>query len=74
MARIVRGQTLVAAPKEFVEAARAIGVSTLAHHRARHIVPNLLGVGRGLRHPDRAGGDPDRELPVASSAWACRSR
>ncbi|MCF8210304.1 MAG: ABC transporter permease subunit [Rhodoferax sp.] len=43
MARVVRGQTLSLRNKEFVEAARAIGVPT---HRIifQHIVPNLLGV------------------------------
>jgi oligopeptide transport system permease protein len=43
MARVVRGQTLSLRSKEFVEAARAIGVSTSAII-FRHIVPNLLGV------------------------------
>jgi oligopeptide transport system permease protein len=42
MARIVRGQTLSLKQKEFVEAARAIGLSRMAII-ARHIVPNLLG-------------------------------
>lgn len=43
MARVVRGQTLSLRSKEFVEAARAIGVPT---HRIifSHIVPNLLGI------------------------------
>jgi oligopeptide transport system permease protein len=43
MARVVRGQTLSLRSKEFVEAARAIGVPT---HRIifAHIVPNLLGI------------------------------
>lgn len=43
MARVVRGQTLSLRSREFVEAARAMGVPT---HRIilRHIVPNLLGV------------------------------
>jgi len=43
MARIVRGQTLSLKNTEFVEAARACGVS---HHSIirRHIIPNLLGV------------------------------
>jgi oligopeptide transport system permease protein len=43
MARVVRGQTLSLRSKEFIEAARALGVPT---HRiiSRHIVPNLLGV------------------------------
>ncbi len=43
MARVVRGQTLSLRSKEFVEAARAMGVPT---HRIifQHIVPNLLGV------------------------------
>ena len=43
MARIVRGQTLSLKNREFIEAARAGGVSTARIIR-RHIVPNLLGV------------------------------
>jgi oligopeptide transport system permease protein len=43
MARIVRGQTLSLKKKEFIEAARAGGVSAFDIVR-RHIVPNLLGV------------------------------
>jgi len=43
MARIVRGQALSLKNTEFVEAARACGVSHQAIIR-RHIVPNLLGV------------------------------
>ncbi len=43
MSRIVRGQTLSLKNKEFVEAARATGVSTAVIIR-RHIVPNLLGI------------------------------
>jgi len=43
MSRIVRGQTLSLKQKEFVEAARAAGVSQGAII-FRHIVPNLLGV------------------------------
>ena len=42
MARIVRGQTLSLKQKEFIEAARAAGLSRRAII-ARHIVPNLLG-------------------------------
>jgi len=42
MARIVRGQTLSLKQKEFIEAARAAGLSTPAII-GRHIVPNLLG-------------------------------
>ena len=42
MARIVRGQTLSAKQKEFVEAARAGGVSSFDIIR-RHIVPNVVG-------------------------------
>lgn len=43
MARVVRGQTLSLKSKEFIEAARCIGVPT---HKLilRHIVPNLLGI------------------------------
>ncbi len=43
MARIVRGQTLSLKNQEFIEAARAGGVTTSRIIR-RHIVPNLLGV------------------------------
>lgn len=43
MARIVRGQTLSLKSKEYVEAARAIGVSR-ARIILHHIVPNLLGI------------------------------
>lgn len=42
MSRIVRGQTLSLKQKEFVEAARAAGLSDQAII-TRHIVPNLLG-------------------------------
>ena len=42
MARIVRGQTLSLKEREFIEAARASGVSTFTIIR-RHIVPNLVG-------------------------------
>lgn len=43
MARIVRGQTLSLKNREFIEAARATGVS-IWRIIIRHIVPNLLGV------------------------------
>lgn len=43
MARIVRGQTLSLKNTEFVEAAKACGVTPWGIIR-RHIVPNLLGV------------------------------
>ena len=43
MARIVRGQTLSLKQREFVDAARLIGVSPLTIVR-RHITPNLLGM------------------------------
>jgi len=42
MARIVRGQTLSLRQREFIEAARAAGLSSAAIVR-RHIVPNLVG-------------------------------
>ncbi|ATQ44893.1 peptide ABC transporter permease [Caulobacter mirabilis] len=42
MSRIVRGQTLTLKQKEFVEAARAAGLSS-RQIILRHIVPNLLG-------------------------------
>ena len=43
MARIVRGQTLSLREREFVEAARLIGVST-PRIILRHIAPNLFGI------------------------------
>ena len=43
MSRIVRGQTLSIKGKEFIEAARATGVTNLKII-TRHVVPNLLGV------------------------------
>jgi oligopeptide transport system permease protein len=43
IARIVRGQTLSLRKKEFIEAARASGVSGPAIV-VRHLVPNLLGI------------------------------
>lgn len=43
MARVVRGQTLSLRSTEYVEAARAVGVSTTRIIFA-HIVPNLLGI------------------------------
>ena len=43
MARIVRGQTLSLREREFVQAARLTGVSTL-QIILRHIAPNLIGV------------------------------
>jgi oligopeptide transport system permease protein len=42
MSRIVRGQTLSLKQKEFIEAARAGGLTPLAIV-ARHVIPNLLG-------------------------------
>ena len=42
MARIVRGQTLAIKGKEFIEAARAAGVSQTAII-ARHVLPNVIG-------------------------------
>ena len=43
MARIARGQTMTLKNKEFIEAARATGVSQFIII-IRHIVPNLLGI------------------------------
>ena len=42
MARIVRGQTLSVKAKEFIEAARAAGVSN-RRIITRHVIPNVLG-------------------------------
>ena len=41
-ARVVRGSTLVEKNKEYVQAARVIGLSTFTILR-RHILPNVLG-------------------------------
>ncbi|WGS52419.1 ABC transporter permease subunit [Paraburkholderia sp. D15] len=43
MARVARGQTLSLRSREFIDAARAIGVNSRSII-ARHIVPNLFGV------------------------------
>ncbi len=43
MARVVRGQTLSIKSKEYIEAARAIGVPT-RRIIFSHVVPNLLGI------------------------------
>jgi len=43
IARIVRGQTLSLKNREFIEAARALGLSN-ATMIIRHLVPNLLGI------------------------------
>ncbi|WP_339115092.1 ABC transporter permease subunit [Thioclava sp. GXIMD2076] len=43
MSRIVRGQTLSLKNRDYIEAARAIGVPSLTIIR-RHILPNLIGV------------------------------
>jgi oligopeptide transport system permease protein len=43
MARVVRGETLSLKRREFVEAARALGVGPAAI-LARHVAPNLIGV------------------------------
>ena len=43
IARIVRGQTLSLRNKEFIEAARASGVSN-SNIVTRHLVPNLMGI------------------------------
>ena len=42
MARIVRGQTLAIKNREFIEAARAAGVSQVDMIR-RHVLPNVIG-------------------------------
>lgn len=42
MARIVRGQTLAIKGKEFIEAARAAGVSRFSMI-TRHVIPNIIG-------------------------------
>jgi len=43
MSRIIRGQTLSLKNREFIEAARAIGVRPLTII-TRHIIPNVLGI------------------------------
>ena len=73
MARIVRGQTLRLKRKEFVEAARASGVSTAASS-ARHIMPNCWAswsIYVTLTVPDVI---LTESFLSASSASACRSR
>ena len=54
-ARTVRGSTLVERHKEYVQAARLIGVSRWRLLR-RHVLPNVLGAGAGARDdPGRPG-------------------
>ena len=53
-ARTVRGSTMVEKSKEYVQAARVIGV-TPAGIMARHLLPNVLGPGA------RAGDDQHRD-------------
>jgi len=43
IARIVRGQTLSIRKREYIEAARALGVRAPSMIR-RHVIPNLLGI------------------------------
>jgi len=43
IARIVRGQTLAIRNREYIDAARALGVRAPAMIR-RHVIPNLLGI------------------------------
>ena len=62
IARIVRGQTLSLRNKEFIEAARASGVSGPAIV-VRHLVPNLLGHRGDLRDAHGAVGDSLRSVP-----------
>ena len=72
MARIVRGQTLAVKGKEFIEAARAAGVSN-RKIIIRHIIPNVLGpvvVYVTLTVPEVIL----IESSSPSSASACRSR
>jgi oligopeptide transport system permease protein len=65
MARVVRGQTLSLRSKEFIEAARALGVPT-RRIIFQHIVPNLSGHRGDLHHRHRAGGDPGGVRAVLS--------
>lgn len=54
MARLIRGMTLSVREKEYMEAARAIGVSPI-RRIFRHIFPNILGpaiVSQALRIPE----------------------
>ncbi len=62
--------------KEFIEAAHASGVSTW-RIITRHIIPNCLGPVVVYVTLDRAGRDPDRELPLLprhGRAGACIPR
>ena len=58
-ARTVRGSTLVERNKEYVQAARVIGVSPLRIMR-RHVLPNVLGPVLVLGDDPGRGGDPHR--------------
>ena len=64
MARIVRGQTLSLKDKEFIEAARAAGVSNRRHHHAGTSSRTCSGPVIVYVTLTMPAGDPDRELPV----------
>jgi peptide/nickel transport system permease protein len=69
-ARTVRGSTLVERNKEYVQAARVIGVRAAAHH-APHVLPNVLGPVLVLATIQVAR--PSSPRPRCPSwAWACR--
>ena len=57
IAVIVRGETLSLKRKEFIEAAKAGGMGTLAII-LRHIVPNTVGAGDRLCEHDGIGRHP----------------
>ena len=60
IARVVRGATLSLREHEFIDAARTIGASEHAHHRAAR-APELLRPDHGERDARRRRSDPGRE-------------
>ena len=72
LARVVRGEFLSLREKEFVEAARAIGVSN-RRIIFRHILPNLAG-SIIVDHAAPAGDGPQRRLPDRGRRGSRRSQ
>ena len=67
--RVVRAEVLALREKEFVEAARAIGVGPAAHHLPPRPAQHVL-VDRGAVHAAGRAGHPGRRRRCRSSAWA----
>ncbi len=68
--RLTRGQVLGVKAEDYVDSARAIGLST-PRILARYILPNVAAAGPGAGDADHRHGDHRRGVAVAS--WASAS-